>query len=144
MSVREACDAFMADVEAQRRSVASLKKYRVLLINRRSPEKREKHSPSLTEFCAETGVQFTSQLLLPELTRFRGQWKDGAIAGGKKAGAPTRVWPIPGGSWLVEGESRTKTKAAQSYQPTDHALHARRSPRVAFRLRAVYGLARSR
>jgi integrase len=45
---------------------------------------REKHSPSITEFCAETGIQFTSQLLLPELTRFRVQRKDGAIAGGKK------------------------------------------------------------
>jgi integrase len=84
MPVPAACDAFMADIEAQRLSVASRKKYRVLLINRRRPEKREKYSPSLTEFCAETGVQFTSQLLLPELTCFRGQWKDGAIAGGKK------------------------------------------------------------
>jgi integrase/recombinase XerD len=82
--VGEACDAFMADAEAQRLSNASLKKYRVLLINLRRPEMREKHSPSLTEFCAETSIQFTSQLLLPELTRFRGQWKDGAIAGGKK------------------------------------------------------------
>src|SRR5579862_5440978 len=31
--VREACDAFLADVEAQRLSDASLKKYRVLLVN---------------------------------------------------------------------------------------------------------------
>src|SRR5579863_1248855 len=80
MPVLDACDAFMADVEAQRLSEASLKKYRVLLINRRRPEKRERHSPSLTEFCAETGVQFTSQILLPELTRFRSQWKDGPIS----------------------------------------------------------------
>jgi integrase/recombinase XerD len=82
--VGEACDAFMADVEAQRLSNASLKKYRVLLTNHRRLEMREKHSPSLTEFCAETGIQFTSQLLLSELTRFRGQWKDGATAGRKK------------------------------------------------------------
>jgi integrase/recombinase XerD len=61
-----------------------LKKYRVLLINQRRPEAREKHSPSLLEFCKESGIQFTSQLLLAEVTRFRGQWKDGAISGGKK------------------------------------------------------------
>src|SRR5437016_2233078 len=36
--VREACDAFLADVEAQHLSVASIKKYRVLLINQRLPE----------------------------------------------------------------------------------------------------------
>jgi integrase len=83
-SVRDACDAFMADVEAQRLSDSSLKKYKVLLVNQRQAKNREKHSPSLSEFCAETGIQFTSQLLLPQVTRFRGQWKDGAIAGGKK------------------------------------------------------------
>src|SRR5229473_6547436 len=33
MPVRDACEAFMADVEALRLSVASLKKYSVLLIN---------------------------------------------------------------------------------------------------------------
>jgi integrase/recombinase XerD len=82
--VGEACDAFMADAEAQRLSEASLKKYRVLLTNHRRPEMREKYSPSLTEFCAETSIQFTSQLLLPELTRFRAQWKDGPLSGGKK------------------------------------------------------------
>jgi integrase/recombinase XerD len=84
MPVGEACNAFMADAAVQRLSDASLKKYRVLLVNRRQPEKREKHSPSLTEFCAEAGIQFTSQLLLPQLTRFRAQWKDGPISGGKK------------------------------------------------------------
>jgi integrase len=83
-SVRDACDAFMADVEAQRLSDASLKKYKVLLVNQRKPKNLEKHSPSLSEFCAEAGITFTSQLLLPEIARFRGQWKDGAIAGGKK------------------------------------------------------------
>ena len=84
MPVREACDAFLADAEAQRLSESSLKKYRVLLVNTRKAKYREKHSPSLSEFCAEAGIQFTSQVLLPQLTRFRGQWKDGAIAGGKK------------------------------------------------------------
>src|ERR1039457_7684723 len=62
----------------------SLKKYRVLLINQRKPENREKHSPSLLQFCAEAGLQFTTQITLPELSRFRGQWKDGGISGGKK------------------------------------------------------------
>jgi integrase/recombinase XerD len=84
MSVRDACDAFMDDVKARHLSESSLKKYRVLLVNTRKPKYREKHSPSLSEFCAETGVHFASQLLLPQLTRFRGQWKDGGIAGGKK------------------------------------------------------------
>jgi len=56
----------------------------VLLINQRKPEARERHSPSLTEFCAEKGVQFSSQITLPVLTRFRSEWKDGAISGGKK------------------------------------------------------------
>jgi integrase/recombinase XerD len=83
-SVREACDAFLADAEAQRLSDASLKKYRVLLITPRKPENREKHSPSLSQFCAEAGLQFTTQISLPELSRFREQWKDGAISSVKK------------------------------------------------------------
>src|ERR1017187_1779243 len=82
--VRDACDAFLADAEAQRLSDASLKKYRVLLINQRKPGAREKYSPSLTEFCAENGIQFSTQITLPVLTGFRAQWKDGAISGGKK------------------------------------------------------------
>lgn len=82
--VRDAYDAFLADAEAQRLSDASLKKYRVLLINQRKPEAREKYSPSLTEFCAEKGIQFSTQITLPVLTCFRGEWKDGAISGGKK------------------------------------------------------------
>ena len=91
MPVGEACNAFMADAEAQRLSKASLKKLRVLLTNQRKPEMREKHSPSLTEFCAETSIHFTSQLLLPELARFRAQWQDGPISGGKKL---ERLWGV--------------------------------------------------
>jgi integrase len=84
MTVCDARDAFMADLEARHLSNSTLKKYKVLLVNIRKPKDREKYSPSLTEFCAETGIQFTTQLLLPEITRFRGQWKDKAISGGKK------------------------------------------------------------
>jgi integrase len=84
MPVREACDAFMADAEARQLSEASVKKYRVLLTNARLPEVMDRYSPSLVEFCAATGVQFTTQITLPMLTQFRGQWKDGAISGGKK------------------------------------------------------------
>lgn len=82
--VREACEGFLADAEAQRLSDASLKKYRVLLINPRKPENYEKHSPSLSQFCADSGLHFTTEITLPELSRFRGQWKDGAISGGTK------------------------------------------------------------
>src|SRR5579871_994010 len=82
--VREACDAFLGDAAARHLSDASLRKYRVLLINQRKPENREKYSPSLAEFCAENGVKFTTQITLPVLIRFREQWKDGAISGGKK------------------------------------------------------------
>ena len=82
--VQEACDAFLADAEAQRLSDASLKKYQVPLINRRKPENSEMHSPSLAQFCAEAGLQFTTQITLPDLSRFRSQWKDGAISGRKK------------------------------------------------------------
>jgi integrase/recombinase XerD len=82
--ISEACDAFLADAEAQRLSESSLKKYRVLLINQHGPEDRKKFSPSLMQFCAEAGLQFTTQITLLELTRFRGQWKDGPISGGKK------------------------------------------------------------
>jgi len=82
--VREACEAFLADAQAQRLSDGSLKKYRVLLVNPRKPENTEKHSPSLLHFCAEAGLQFTTQITLPELCRFREQWKDGARSGGKK------------------------------------------------------------
>ena len=82
--VGDACDAFMADAEAQRLSESSLKKYRVLLINQHGPEERKRFSPSLLQFCAEAGLQFTTQITLPELTRFRAQWKDGPISGGKK------------------------------------------------------------
>jgi integrase len=82
--VREACEAFLADAEAQRLSDASLKKYRVLLINTRKPENYEKHSPSLSEFCVDAGLHFTTEITLPELSHFRAQWKDGGISGGKK------------------------------------------------------------
>ncbi len=82
--VREACDAFLADAEAQRLSDASLKKYRVLLINPRKPENHEKHSPSLLYFCTGAGIEFTNQITLTELSRFRSEWKDAALAGGKK------------------------------------------------------------
>jgi integrase/recombinase XerD len=82
--VREACEAFLADAGAQRLSDASLKKYRVLLINTRKPENYEKHSPSLSEFCADAGLHFTTEITLPDLSHFRGQWKDEAISGGKK------------------------------------------------------------
>jgi hypothetical protein len=84
MPVCEACYAFMTDAEAQRLSESSLKKYRVLLINQHGPEERKKFSPSLLQFCAEAGSQFTTQITLPELTHFRAQWKDGPISGGKK------------------------------------------------------------
>jgi integrase/recombinase XerD len=83
-SVREACDTFLADAEARHLSSASIKKYRVLLINRRQPADREKFSPSLSEFCAESGVQFTNQIKLVNLTEFRSQWKDGALSSAKK------------------------------------------------------------
>jgi hypothetical protein len=71
--VSEACDAFLADAEAQRLSISSLKKYRVLLINQHSREELEKFSPSLVQFCGETGLQFTTQITLTALTRFRSQ-----------------------------------------------------------------------
>src|ERR1019366_8093522 len=71
--VREACETFLADVEAQRQSDASLKKYRVLLINERKPENREKHSPSLAEFCEAKGIQFPNQITSPVVVRFRGE-----------------------------------------------------------------------
>jgi integrase len=83
-AVGEACDAFMADVGAQRLSESSLKKYSVLLINQHGPEDSKKFSPSLLQFCAGAGLQFTTQITLTELTRFRGQWKDGPLSGGKK------------------------------------------------------------
>lgn len=83
-SVSAACAAFMADAAARALSDASLKKYRVLLINRRSPREQTKCSPSLLEFCAGTGIQLTSQIALPELSHFREQWKDGPLSGGKK------------------------------------------------------------
>ena len=82
-TVVEACDAFMADAEAQRMSESTLKKYRVLL-NKHAPEDRKKFSPSLLQYCAESGLQFTPQITLPSLDRFRAQWKDGPISGGKK------------------------------------------------------------
>lgn len=84
MPVTQACESFVADAEAQRLSESTLKKYRVLLTNPRRTENPEKYSPSLSAFCAEAGIQFTTELTLPALTRFRGQWKDGAIASGKK------------------------------------------------------------
>ncbi len=82
--VRDACGTFIADLEARRLSTASMKKYRVLLINERTPETRDKFSPSLSEFCAAHGVQFTNQITLPVLMRFRSEWKDGALSGAKK------------------------------------------------------------
>jgi len=84
MPVREACEAFLADAEAQKLSDSSIKKYRVLLINSLRPEDRDKFSPSLVTFCADEGIQFTSEITLEKLTRFRAKWKDSAISGSKK------------------------------------------------------------
>jgi hypothetical protein len=82
--IAEACHAFMSDAQAQRLSESSLKKYRVPLINQQGPEGRKRFSPSLLQFCAEVGLQLTSQITLPAVTCFRAQWKDGPISGGKK------------------------------------------------------------
>ena len=82
--ITDACHAFMADAQAQRLSGSSLKKYRVLLINKHSTEEREKFSPSLLAFCAERELQFTNQIGLPGLSDFRAQWKDGPLSGTKK------------------------------------------------------------
>src|SRR6516225_941019 len=46
VSIQDACDAFMADAEAQHLSGASLKKYRILLVNRHTPKELERYSPS--------------------------------------------------------------------------------------------------
>jgi integrase len=83
IAVRDA-NAFIADADARQLSQASLRKYRVLLINKYEAEERKKFSPSLAQFCAETGIQFTNQITLPVLTTFRAAWKDGALAGSKK------------------------------------------------------------
>ena len=83
-SVGVACSAFMADAAARGLSEASLKKYRVLLINERPLSEHGKVSPSLVEFCARGGIQLISQIALCELSRFREQWKDGPLSGGKK------------------------------------------------------------
>jgi integrase len=82
--VRKACEAFIANVQAQHLTPASLKKYRILLINERKPENKEKYSPSLCDFCAAHGIQFTTQIKLASLAQFRAEWKDGALAGSKK------------------------------------------------------------
>jgi integrase len=84
MPMTEACEAFFADAEAQQLSDASIKKYRVLLVNARNAEEPDRYSPSLAVFCSETGLRFTNEITLASLTRFRGLWKDGAISGGKK------------------------------------------------------------
>jgi hypothetical protein len=57
---------------------------RVLPIDLRKPKNREKHSPSLLQFCAEAGLQFTTEITLTALTRFHAQWKDGPISGNRR------------------------------------------------------------
>jgi hypothetical protein len=84
MPVCDACAAFLADAKARHLSYAAIKKYHVLLVNEQSPEARKKFSPSLVQFCDEANVQFSSQITLAVLTRFRAAWKDGAASGGKK------------------------------------------------------------
>jgi integrase len=74
----------MADAEAQHLSGASIRKYRILLVNRHTPKELEKYSPSLEQFCQETGIQYTNQITLLVLTQFRCRWKDAAISGAKK------------------------------------------------------------
>jgi integrase len=82
--VRDAVDVFMADLESQGLSTASIKKYKVLLANTRPPEKLDVHSPSLLEFCKANSIQFTNQIELLSLVRFRGEWKDAPLSGSKK------------------------------------------------------------
>jgi integrase len=82
--LRDAVEVFLADLEQQGLSPASIKKYKVLLINTRKPEKLEVHSPSLLEFCKANSIEFTNQIELVSLIRFRGQWKDAPLSGAKK------------------------------------------------------------
>ena len=84
ISIAEACEAFLADAEAQHLSQASLKKYRQMLVKQYSPEDRLRYSPSLSQFSVEAGIQFASQISLTVLGRFRTAWKDGAISSAKK------------------------------------------------------------
>ena len=85
VSIAEAVEAFLADVEHGRQlSEASLKKYRVLLKNEPPKKNPEKFSPSLTVFCRRNGLRFTAQLILQPLEAFRQSWKDKSIAAGKK------------------------------------------------------------
>ena len=132
--VGEACNAFLADAEAQRLSESSLKKYRVLLINQHGPEDRKRFSPSLLQFCAEAGLQFTTQVTLPELSRFRGQWKDGAISGGKKLErlrAVGRFFMDRG--WWNENLA-LKLKRPKVKDIAYNAIHPRADVRIACRL----------
>jgi hypothetical protein len=62
--------------------------------------KRKKYSLSLAEFCAEAGVQFTSQILLPNEPAFVASLK----TAGNKLERPSRVWPL-------FGESRFRDRA---------------------------------
>jgi integrase/recombinase XerD len=82
--VRKACDDFLADLKAQHLAESTMKKYRVLLINHRKPEDVEKYSPSLDEFCGVNGIKFVHQINTPVLVKFRGEWKDAGLSGGKK------------------------------------------------------------
>ncbi len=84
IAVLEACQAFIADVAAQCQSDSSLKKYRALLVNQYSSEELKNFSPSLSQFCSKAGLQFTTQITLAALTRFRTEWKDRPLSGGKK------------------------------------------------------------
>jgi hypothetical protein len=84
MPVREACDSFIADVAARVLSEAGLKKYMALLVDQRKPGTRGKLSLSLVEFCAESGIEFTGEILPHQITLFCSQWKKDSVLSSRK------------------------------------------------------------
>lgn len=84
VTIERAAAAFLADAESRGLTVSSLKKYRVLLTNKRPETNAERSSPSLVVFAQENGLRFTNQFTLEWLQGFRAAWKDHNAAAQKK------------------------------------------------------------
>lgn len=117
VTIDRAAAAFLADAESRGLTVSSLKKYRVLLTNKRPEKKAERCSPSLVVFAQENGLRFTNQLTLEWLQKFRAAWKDHNTAARKKLERLKAFCRFVSDNGWTDGNIAVKLKAPVVNEP---------------------------
>lgn len=106
ITVEQAWQSFLADLEARNLSKSTIRKYRLL-------------SRTMQEYSAQHGVLFLKQLDLMALRDFRLEWKDGPLSSGKKLERLRAFFRFAQESKWVEDNPTSKLKTPKvSQQPT--------------------------